>query len=229
MNDILGKHIGRGCLGPEDIGHRPDRFFSSFDFQIFVDNIKGIHLLPFIFVKALNLNVKDCIRIQPDSLSRLHVGSQLLLAVHLDLSQPIKHLLTVLISEQLSQFIRILLKPVADGLGQKSCQLPVTAKKPSSEGNAIGLIVKLFGINLIKCIQFGVFQDFRVNRRHPVYGKSVVNIDVSHMHQAIPVDNPHLGIRIFLCRAPIQFFYIRNKLGHHLFQIVKRPLFQSLR
>ena len=69
MNDVLGNHIGRRCLGSKNHGNRRRGNFSLLDFQIFVNHIQGIHLLPLILMKPFYLNIKDRIFIHLNSLS----------------------------------------------------------------------------------------------------------------------------------------------------------------
>ena len=105
----------------------------------------------------------------------------------------------------------------------------VTGQQPSSERDTVGLIVKLFRINLIKGIQLGIFQDFRMDRCHTVYREPVMDVDMRHMHPVILINDLHLGILILLRHTLIQLFNDRHQLRHYLLQILKRPFLQCLR
>lgn len=53
------------------------------------------------------------------------------------------------------QFIRILLKAVPDSIGNEICQLLIAGKQPSSEGDAVGLVVEFLRVNLVEMMQLG--------------------------------------------------------------------------
>ena len=62
-----------------------------------------------------------------------------------------------------------------------------------------------------------------------VNGKSVVDINMRHMHPLVLVNDLHLGVLVFFCHPLIQLFDIGDKLGHYLFQVSKGPFFQRFR
>ena len=105
----------------------------------------------------------------------------------------------------------------------------VTGQQPSSERDAVGLIVELFRIYLIKGIQLSILQDLRMNRRHTVYRETIMDVDMRHVHPVILIDDLHLRILILLRHPLIQFLDDRHKLRHYLLQVLKRPFLQCLR
>ena len=68
-----------------------------------------------------------------------------------------------------------------------------------------------------------------MDRRNPVYGKAVMDIDMGHVHALFLVNDLHPGILILLCHSLIQLLDIGHELGHHLLQIFQRPFFERLR
>ena len=125
MDNILGNHISGRCLGAKDKGHGPCRLLAGFDLQIFMNDIKGIHLLALILMQPLTLDIKDGIRIQGDTFHLFHVSRQIPLPVHLDLGDTVKHFIVIHIGKQFFQLIGVFLITVPDGLRKEPCQLPV--------------------------------------------------------------------------------------------------------
>ena len=66
MDDVLGDYISRSRLCAENGSNGSRRKDSLLDLQVSMDQIKGVQLLPLIFMKPLNLNVK----IEEGSISR---------------------------------------------------------------------------------------------------------------------------------------------------------------
>ena len=67
-----------------------------------------------------------------------------------------------------------------------------------------------------------------MDRRHTVDRKSVMNVDVRHMHFLVLVNDLHLGVLIFCSHTLVKLLDNRHKLRHYLFQIFQRPFFQCL-
>ena len=53
----------------------------------------------------------------------------------------------------------------------------VAGHKPSSEGDTVGLVVELLGIDLVEVVELAVLEDIRVNSGNAVDGEAVVDID----------------------------------------------------
>ena len=64
VNDILRDNISRSRFCTEDKSHRPCGLLTRLDLQIFVYDIKRVHLLPLILMHPLTLQVKKW---NPDS------------------------------------------------------------------------------------------------------------------------------------------------------------------
>ena len=152
MDNILGDGIGGSCLGTKDQCDGTCRFLSFPDLPVFMYGIERIELLPLILMKALDLDVKDGILIQFNSLGLFQVKSQSVLICLLNFNETIQHPVILFIFQQLLQFPSILLKTAADGLREEVRQFPVAVDQPAPECDAVGLIVKLLRIQLIKVI-----------------------------------------------------------------------------
>ena len=156
MDNILRNHISGRRLRAENKRHGPCRFLAGLNFQILMDNVKGVHLLPLVFMQTLTLNVKDGVRIQRHAFRFLHISRQIFLPVHLDLGNTVKHLIVVNVCEQFFQISRIFLIAVPNGLRDEIRKLTVTGEKPPSERDAVSLIVKLLRIDLVESVQLRI-------------------------------------------------------------------------
>ena len=63
VDNILRNDVSRRRLCAKQEGDRPCRLLAALDLQIFVDDIKGVHLLALILMKTLYLDIKYGIRI----------------------------------------------------------------------------------------------------------------------------------------------------------------------
>ena len=68
-----------------------------------------------------------------------------------------------------------------------------------------------------------------MDSRHTVYGKSVMDIDMGHMHSLILVNDLYCRIFVFSRHPHIQLLNVRNQLGNYLFQILQGPFFKGFR
>ncbi len=120
MDNILRDHISRSRLCPKNKGQRCGRLLSSLDFQIFMNNIKGIHLLTLIFMQPLYLNIENGIRVQDNTFRLFHISCQFFFLFELNLSQPVEYRLVIGKFQQFFQLIRILLITVPYRFGQET-------------------------------------------------------------------------------------------------------------
>ena len=84
MDNILGNDIGRCSLCPEDGSDRCSWFFTLFDLQVFMDEIKGIHLLSLVLMKTFDLDIENGVRVNGDALGLFQIVSQRCLFLGLD-------------------------------------------------------------------------------------------------------------------------------------------------
>ena len=141
--------------------------------------------------------------------------------------QLLQHSFVVSKSQQLFQLGGILTEAGADVLFQRGGQgRGVAFQQPAAEGDAVGLIVELFRIQLVKAVQLGIFQNLGVQRCHAVGGVGEVDVHVGHVHPVVLVDDGKalvLGAGAGQC---VQLFDNGHQLGHHGIQIGAGPLFQ---
>ena len=130
--------------------------------------------------------------------------------------------------QQLLQLGSVLAEAGTDVLFQRGGQARVTFQQPAAEGDAVGLVVELFRVQLIEAVQLGIFQDLGVQRCHAVGGMGEVDVHVGHVHPVVLVDDGKalvLGAGAGQC---VQLFNDGHQLGHHCIQIGAGPFFQRL-
>ena len=220
VDDVLCNHISRRRFGSKDKCNRSCRLPAALNLQIFVDNIQRIHLLTLILMHSLDLDIKNSVGIQFYPFMLCDISHQLLLLFPLNGGNCIQNSLIITISKQFLQFTGILLKSIPNGVGQKLCQFPVTGKQPSAESDAICLVIKFVRINLIKMMKFRLFQNISVDSSHAIDGKTIMDIDVGHVHSLFLIDNLHLRIRIHLADTYVQGFNDRNQLRNSSLQVL---------
>ena len=104
MDDVLGDGVGGRRLGAEDHGNGTGREVPLFDFQIFIDGVKGVHLLALVFVEPLDLDVENRVGINGDSLAFMQKAGQLGFVFGFDLPQLAQHRSVPAVCQQLFQF-----------------------------------------------------------------------------------------------------------------------------
>ena len=189
MDDILCDDISRGSFGAEQQGERPLRFVPSFNLPVLPDDIEGVHLLAFILMQTLDLDVINGSFINADLFGSFQIFLQRMLIILFDLQQPVQHGFIVPESQQLFQLARVLFPAASDQLGDKGGKRRVTMHQPSAEGDAVGFVVELFRIDVMEHLQLRGFQNLRMQRRHAVDRKAIVYIHVGHMHQVAVIDD----------------------------------------
>ena len=100
-------------------------------------------------MKALDLDIKNTVRIQLHALMFADVLRKSQLVVLLDLADAVKNCAVILILQQILQPVRILLVRIGDGLRKIVGKLMVAGKQPSAEGDDVCLVVELLRIDLV--------------------------------------------------------------------------------
>ena len=137
--------------------------------------------------------------------------------------QLVQHGLVLGKGKQLFQLGGVLAEAGADVLFQCSGQAGVALQQPAAEGDAVGLVVELFRVQLIKAVELGVFQDLGVQGCHTVGGVGKVDVHVRHVHPVILVDDGKaLVLSAGACQC-VQLFDNGHQLGHHRIQIAPPP------
>ena len=157
MDDVLGNGIGRSGFGTEDAHQRDSRQVPGLDLVVLVDEVQQIQLLTLILMQALGLDIEHGIGVHGDVLRMQQPVGKSLLVCLFHGGQLAEHGLVVGKGQQLFQFSCILAETGADALFQHSGQAGVAFQQPAAEGDAVGLVVELFRVQLVKTVQLGVF------------------------------------------------------------------------
>ena len=228
MNNTLCLIVGWSCLTTEYNRNRTGWDVACFDLKVFVDDIQNIHLLTFVFMHSLDLNIDDGIRIDIDVLAFLHILSKADLVIVFDFIQTIQEPFVIVMVKQSFQLVCILSPFCTDHLIKQGCKSRVAVHDPSSECDAVGLVVELGWIDIIEWLEFLIFEDFRMQRSYPVNGVAEVHIHTCHVNSVVMVNNCKVRIAM-VCSGynVIQTFNDRHQLWYNFQHVVQWPLFQS--
>ncbi len=190
MDDVLGDDVGRCRLGTKDADQRHSGQVPCLDFIILVDEVEQVQLLALVLMQALGLNIKKTAFVFTVTfwVRSSQSASSCLLAVFTAVSS----FSTTSLPANASSFFQlggILAEAGADVLFQHLCQARVTFQQPAAEGDAVGLVVELLGVQLIEAVQLGVLQNFGVQGCNAVGGVGKVDVHVRHVYPIILVDN----------------------------------------
>ena len=97
---------------------------------------------------ALDLDVKDGVRVDLNVLLGAQPRGKALLVGLLDLQEPLDKPGVPAQGEKVLELGGVALPTVADGVGQERGQRRVAAHEPAAEGDAVGLVGELLGIEL---------------------------------------------------------------------------------
>ena len=226
MDDVLGNGIGRSGFGTEDAHQRHRGQVACLDLVILMDEVEQVQLLTLVFVQALGLDIEHGIGVHGDVLgAQQPVGKGLLVCLFRG-GQLVQNRFIFGKRQQLFQFSCILAETGADALFQHSGQAGVAFQQPAAEGDAVGLVVELFRVQLVEAVQLGVFQDLGMQGGHTVGGMGEVDVHVGHVHPVVLVDDGKAFVLGTGAGQRIQLLNDRHQLGHHGIQIGTGPLFQ---
>ena len=228
MDDVLGNGVGRSSLGTKDTHQWHGRQVPCLDLIILMDEVQQVQLLTLILVQPLGLDIEHGIGVHCHLLGAQQPVCQRCLVGLFHGGQLVQHGFVVGEGQQLLQLGSVLTEAGTDVLFQRGGQARVTFQQPAAEGDAVGLVVELFRVQLIEAVQLGIFQDLGVQRCHAVGGMGEVDVHVGHVYPVVLVDDGKalvLGAGAGQC---VQLFNDGHQLGHHCIQIGAGPLFQCL-
>ena len=109
-----------------------------------------------------------------------------------------------------------------DGFGQ----FRITHDTPSSEGDAVCLVVEFLRIDIIERLEFRIFEDFGMKLGNAVDGMREVDVDIGHMNTIILVNDLYKRLIVLLFNIVSQRMNDRHQLRYCFFQIGLRPCFK---
>ena len=197
---------------------------------------ESVKKLSLVFVKTLNLNIKDCVRIYIITVHLLDVFSKLNFLLLLNCIELVDCSCVVYRLVKLWNKWKVCKPFVRTNLVcNHCCKLRVAKTKPTALCNTVCLVLESFRIYLIPLFKNVVFKNFCVKLSNTVYISWSVCCKSCHMNN-VAVNNAHLSFHIFADALCSKLFLalvsdkandvinFRNNLSHK----VSRPFLKSL-
>ena len=228
VDDVLGHGVGGGGFCPEHHRDGPRRAVPALDLAVLVDDPQCVHLLALILVQPLDLDVEDGVFVHLHPLPAAQQGGQAALVLPFDFQQAGKAVRVVGEGQQLFQPGGVALPVRPDPRGDPVREGGVAGFQPAAEGDAVGLVVELCGVEVVEGLELAVFQDLGVEGRHPVDRMAVVDVHMGHVDPALAVQDGHPAVGAALPGPLVQLPDDGHQLGGHRLDVAEGPLFQRL-
>ena len=227
MDDVLRDSVGRRRLATKDDGDGVLRSVAVLDIEVLPDDVEREHLLALVLVDALDLDVDDGVGGNGHALLERHELAHDGLGLDLGGGQALKNVLVV---GELGEFTQIAgAAPVgADHIVEQAGERGVGPMDPTAEGDAVGLVGELLGIDLVERMKLGVLQDLGVEGGYAVDGEAKVDVHVGHVDGVVLVDDGDARVIVLGLRDLIE---LDDNVGDgrgDLLQAGERPLLERL-
>ena len=227
MDDVLRDSVGRRRLAAKDDGDGVLRSVAVLDIEVLPDDVEREHLLTLVLVDALDLDVDDGVGGNGHALLERHELAHDGLGFDLGGGQALKNVLVV---GELGEFAQIAgAAPVgADHIVEQAGERGVGPMDPAAEGDAVGLVGELLGIDLVERMKLGVLQDLGVEGGYAVDGEAKVDVHVGHVDGVVLVDDGDARVIVLGLRDLIE---LDDNVGDgrgDLLQAGERPLLERL-
>ena len=188
MDDVLRDSVGRRRLAAKDDGDGVLRSVAVLDIEVLPDDVEREHLLALVLVDALDLDVDDGVGGNGHAVLERHELAHDGLGLDLGGGQALKNVLVV---GELGEFAQIAgAAPVgADHIVEQASERGVGPMDPAAEGDAVGLVGELLGIDFVERMKLGVLQDLGVEGGYAVDGEAKVDVHVGHVDGIVFVDD----------------------------------------
>ena len=227
MDDVLRDSVGRRRFAAKDDGDGVLRSVAVLDIEVLPDDVEREHLLALVLVDALDLDVDDGVGGNGHALLERHELAHDDLGLDLGGGQALKNVLVV---GELGEFAQIAgAAPVgANHIVEQAGERGIGPMDPAAEGDAVGLVGELLGIDLVKRMKLGVLQDLGVEGGYAVDGEAKVDVHVGHVDGIVFVDNGDARVIVLGLRDLIE---LDDNVGDgrgDLPQAGERPLLERL-
>ena len=149
------------------------RSVAVLDVEILPDDVEREHLLALVLVDALDLDVDDGVGGNGHALLERHELAHDGLGFGLGGGQALKNILVVSEFGELAQVAGA--APIgADHIVEQAGERGVGAMDPTAEGDAVGLVGELLGIDLVERVKLGVLQNLGVECGDAIDGEAKV-------------------------------------------------------
>ena len=198
------------------------------DLMILVDQVEQVQLLALVLMQTLGLDVEHCIRVNGDALRAVQPVGQCALVLRLDGGELLQNIDIFRVGQQFFELGGVLAEAGTDELFDLGGQCRVALQQPAAEGDAVGLIVEFFGVELVKAVQLAVFQDLGVQMGNAVRRVGEVDVHVGHVNAVITVDDGQTLVGGAGAGQRVELFNDGHELRHDGVQIGAGPLFERL-
>ena len=227
MDDVLGDGVGRCCLAAKDDGDGMLRSVAVLDVEILPDDVEREHLLALVLVDALDLDVDDGVGGNGHALLERHELAHDGLGFGLGGGQALKNILVVSEFGELAQVAGA--APIgADHIVEQAGERGVGAMDPTAEGDAVGLVGELLGIDLVERVKLGVLQNLGVECGDAIDGEAKVNVHVGHVDGVVLVDDGDARVVVLGLGNLVELDDDVGDGGRDLLQAGERPLLERL-
>ena len=227
VNDVLGDSVGRGRLAAKDDGDGMLRSVAVLDIEVLPDDVEREHLLALVLVDALDLDVDDGVGGNGHALLERHELAHDGLGLGLGGGQALKNIFVVNELGKLTQVAGA--APIgADHIVEQAGERGVGAMDPTAEGDAVGLVGELLGVDLVERMKLGILQDLGVQRGDAVDGEAKVDVHVGHVDGVVFVDDGDAWVVVLGLGDLIE---LDDNVGDgrgDLLQAGERPLLEGL-
>ena len=116
----------------------------------------------------------------------------------------------------------------ADHIVEQTGERGVGAMDPTAEGDTVGLIGELLGVDLVERMKLGILQDLGVECGDAVDGEAKVDVHVGHVDGVVLVDDGDTRVVVLGLGDLIEFDDNVGDGGGDLLQAGERPLLECL-
>ena len=227
MDDVLSDGIGRRRLAAKDDGDGVFGLVTVLDIEILPDDVEREHLLALVLVDTLDLDVDDGVGGDRHALLERHKLAHDGFGFGLGGGQALKNALIVGEVGELTQVAGA--APIgADHIVEQAGKRGVGSLDPAAEGDAVGLVGELLGVDLVERMKLGVLQNLGVECGDAVDGEAKVDVHVGHVDGVVFVDDGDARVIVLGLRDLIE---LDDNVGDgrgDLLQAGERPLFECL-
>ena len=227
MNDVLGDGVGRGRLAAKDDGDGVLRLIAVLDVEILPDDVEREHLLALVLVDTLDLDVDDGVGGDRHALFERHKLAHDGLGLGLGGGQALKNIFVVNELGELAQVAGA--APIgADYVVEQAGERGVGSLDPAAEGDAVGLIGELLGVDLVERMKLGILQDLGVECGDAVDGEAKVDVHVGHVDGVVFVDDGDARVVVLGLGNLVELDDDVGDGGRDPLQAGERPLLEGL-
>ena len=227
MDDVLGDSVGRCRLAAKDDGDGVLRSIAVLDVEVLPDDVEREHLLALVLVDTLDLNIDDRVGGNGHALLERHELAHDGLGLDLGGGQALKNILVVSEFGELAQVAGA--APIgANHIVEQAGKCGVGSLDPAAEGDAVGLVGELLGIDLVERAKLGVLQDLGVEGGDAVDGEAKVDVHVGHVYGVVFVDDGDARVAMLGLGNLIEFDDDVGDGGGDLLQAGERPFLERL-